>query len=602
MDSNGNLYYYIYDGESGLYNEATVVPETITGKHAAFYCNDKPVTTESTTFENVSNAFEIRYVNDFNINVNIDKSVTFVDASFNAEYYNNIDGTDDLSADNIKTFNDTNLSKDINIDFSASYYSVNDKGVLKYIYADDTYNFNICDFTPKAYDNYVPVWYLNGQKVESDVLEPVAYTFELKYEKAPTKIVVPEAVAGLVYNGAEQTGVLPGTGYTLTNNTATNAGQYEAVATLEEGYVWEDGSTQPAKIKWSIDKATSSIIDYPTEIVVDEGSTAHETFSFNGDGKIEVNSSDTSIAEASLVETGSFEVKGISEGKVDVTISGTKGANYYAPETVTIAVTVNKPVPPVETVSLSGHVYVKDSSPLIPIEGVVVEFIIDANNSECNVITDADGYYKIDNITKGQSGLLKFTKDGLAIHEEKLSSEYMSSSHENQDASLTDKVNAVANGLEGHDTFKWVSYVDGVEVDSGSEVVYSDVVYVDTKITVSKDGAIAAEYTDAKNNSLHKTTVTPVSKEGYTFSEFSINGERLDLESSYIVKKDMDLNGTVSYVHNSQPVPPEPSPNLNNIGSSAQTGDSVNSYAIIGLSLVALLSCVYVFRKRKLIK
>lgn len=73
-----------------------------------------------------------------------------------------------------------------------------------------------------------------------------------------------------------------------------------------------------------------------------------------------------------------------------------------------------------------------------------------------------------------------------------------------------------------------------------------------------------------------------------------------------------DVNIDVAYKIQTapSPVPPEPTPapasaptadqeNVNNI---AQTGDSVNIYAIIGVSFVALLSCAYVFRKRKLIK
>ena len=72
----------------------------------------------------------------------------------------------------------------------------------------------------------------------------------------PTKIEVPTAVSGLVYDGAAQIGVLEGVGYTLVGNVETNAGDYVATATPEEGYVWSDGTAAAQTIQWSIAKAT----------------------------------------------------------------------------------------------------------------------------------------------------------------------------------------------------------------------------------------------------------------------------------------------------------------------------------------------------------
>lgn len=60
----------------------------------------------------------------------------------------------------------------------------------------------------------------------------------------------------LSYTGLAQTGVSGGTGCTLSGTTsAVNAGDYTATATLEDGYVWSDGSTAPKAIEWSIAKA-----------------------------------------------------------------------------------------------------------------------------------------------------------------------------------------------------------------------------------------------------------------------------------------------------------------------------------------------------------
>ena len=69
----------------------------------------------------------------------------------------------------------------------------------------------------------------------------------------PWDAVLPSAKTGLVYTGQTQTGVFSGNGYTLTGNTAVNAGTYVATATLKTGYKWSDGSTSTTRtITWSI--------------------------------------------------------------------------------------------------------------------------------------------------------------------------------------------------------------------------------------------------------------------------------------------------------------------------------------------------------------
>ena len=76
-------------------------------------------------------------------------------------------------------------------------------------------------------------------------------------EPVLTAVVAPTAVANLVYTGSELTGVVASEGYTLTGNTATDAGTYEATATLADGYKWSDDTTEPKTISWSIAKATN---------------------------------------------------------------------------------------------------------------------------------------------------------------------------------------------------------------------------------------------------------------------------------------------------------------------------------------------------------
>ena len=77
---------------------------------------------------------------------------------------------------------------------------------------------------------------------------------------SPASVTPPAAVTGLVYNGETQTGVvLPENAlFTLTGNTAKNAGEYTATASLvsKQNYVWSDGTSDDKQIAWSIARAS----------------------------------------------------------------------------------------------------------------------------------------------------------------------------------------------------------------------------------------------------------------------------------------------------------------------------------------------------------
>ena len=64
----------------------------------------------------------------------------------------------------------------------------------------------------------------------------------------------------LTYNGSEQTLINSGTGYTLVNNTGTNAGEYVVTAKLNNGYKWSDGTTNDKVIKGKINKKKATIV------------------------------------------------------------------------------------------------------------------------------------------------------------------------------------------------------------------------------------------------------------------------------------------------------------------------------------------------------
>lgn len=95
-----------------------------------------------------------------------------------------------------------------------------------------------------------------GEYTQSESDVSASFTLVVGDVTEDIPIAVPTANTGLKWNGAKQTGVNAGTGYTLTGvYEATNVGNYEATATLASGYQWKGGDTAAKTISWSIAKA-----------------------------------------------------------------------------------------------------------------------------------------------------------------------------------------------------------------------------------------------------------------------------------------------------------------------------------------------------------
>lgn len=76
--------------------------------------------------------------------------------------------------------------------------------------------------------------------------------------------IVPPEGKQLTYTGTLQRGVEEGEGYTLMGTVeATDVGSYTATATLDEGETWNDDTTDPKTIEWSITKAENSWLVEP---------------------------------------------------------------------------------------------------------------------------------------------------------------------------------------------------------------------------------------------------------------------------------------------------------------------------------------------------
>ncbi len=125
------------------------------------------------------------------------------------------------------------------------------------------------------------------------------FTVTIEELVVPTA-TVPTAATGLEYNGSVQTGVPAGEGYTITGNTATDAGTYTATATLAEGYVWDDGTTEPKTIEWSIGK---KVIDAPAAATGLEYNGSEQTGVPEGEGYTVTGNTATNAGEYSATVT-----------------------------------------------------------------------------------------------------------------------------------------------------------------------------------------------------------------------------------------------------------------------------------------------------------
>ena len=92
-----------------------------------------------------------------------------------------------------------------------------------------------------------------------------------------TIIDIPEGIEE-EYKNTEYTGVASGEGYTLSGTVkATDAGEYTATATLNDGYVWSDGTYEAKEINWKI---TPRLIWFASGARLD-----NDTFTYDGTAK-----------------------------------------------------------------------------------------------------------------------------------------------------------------------------------------------------------------------------------------------------------------------------------------------------------------------------
>ncbi len=150
-------------------------------------------------------------------------------------------------------------------------------------------------------------------------------TYYAKWE-LHNPVEIPTAIESLTYNGAEQTGVASGTGYTLTGDKATDAGNYSAVATLATDYIWSDGTTSNKTINWSIAKAT--VTSATAEKQAHTGSTLTPNITVKANS-LDVTTYDVGSWSGDLTELGTYTANvtgtGNFTGTVQVSFAITHG-------------------------------------------------------------------------------------------------------------------------------------------------------------------------------------------------------------------------------------------------------------------------------------
>ena len=132
------------------------------------------------------------------------------------------------------------------------------------------------------------------------------------------------------YDGQTKVLLTDGEGYTVSNNTNFNAGEYTAVVTLKKGYKWSDGTTEPKNIAWTIKRQ-----DVTIEVTLTK--TKYECTGYT----IEPEYTVYRVTPTGNVVLPSSEYKGVSSKNKDVgtatlTVEDNGIGNYNITNTVTV--------------------------------------------------------------------------------------------------------------------------------------------------------------------------------------------------------------------------------------------------------------------------
>lgn len=201
-------------------------------------------------------------------------------------------------------------------------------------------------------------------------------------EPEPVKVDLPEAKTGLVWNGEEQAGIVADADACIVEGgSATAVGRYTATVSLNEGYVWQDGTTEPKQVEWSITGTISSTS--ATKVTLSKTSYTYTGKAIKPTVKVSVNGvalesgTDYKIAYSNNVNPGKASVKvtgmGLYSGSVTKTfqiaaLPLSKGSMALA---YTAAMKTGKAIKPSVTVRYSGKTLVAGTDYTVSYKGNV---------------------------------------------------------------------------------------------------------------------------------------------------------------------------------------------------------------------------------------
>jgi len=194
-------------------------------------------------------------------------------------------------------------------------------------------------------------------------VKQIELTFNISGGSTPVTNVVDVPISSdyckpyLEYTGESQTLTLsPATGFTFSNNTGINAGNYNVTATLSNGYTWSDNTTENKTITCSISKYIPiiNITDEISEVTIGSeavamklSSTVPGTFTYTGDEYVSLVNSMDFVTSWSVRPVDIIGSKA-GYGKITVTFTPENIENIDT-YTFTKNITVNKASDPIPT-------------------------------------------------------------------------------------------------------------------------------------------------------------------------------------------------------------------------------------------------------------
>lgn len=166
----------------------------------------------------------------------------------------------------------------------------------------------------------------------------IVQTTNIKFDiVSGTPVDVPTAATGFVYDGAVKIGIPEPAdkSYTVTNGSAINAGTHTATLTLNKGFKWADGSTEPKTVTWEI----ARMPDVEIEVTLTQTEYEYTGLEISAYFTITIKGTDKIIdkSECDITYTNNKEV-----GKATVVIKDNGKGNYAIKNTVTKNFTIKK--------------------------------------------------------------------------------------------------------------------------------------------------------------------------------------------------------------------------------------------------------------------